>query len=80
MTGAVGRGGIEVDENSIPLDGYYWRCGAESAWHSIMKSIPFEHNDRFVRIMEKYWNKNLSWKQICLNTERFRDHLKAVSK
>jgi hypothetical protein len=89
MTGAVRRGGIEIDPDEISRypDANYWAMGARGALKRIRKIVGCEHEEkanlndcRVNNLLVEIWGREKSWMEICTGTERVRDRIKAMVK
>lgn len=90
MTGAARRGGIEIDLDEMKKfpDSNYWAMGARGALKRIRKIVGCEHEDklsyfndcRVDYLLFDIWIEDKSWLDICLETERVRDRIKALVK
>ena len=84
MTGALMRGGVDVDESTLNDDANYWKSGAR---HALVASEvyvncnhPFVDNCRIGKVVSVFWNRNNTWKHICLKTERMLHLIKLLCK
>jgi len=82
MTGVAMRGGFDVDEETLDDDANYWKMGAHGAEDSVRTLVNCcgEHTCRVDWLLGKYWGKDKTWKEICINTERVRDLIKLIVK
>lgn len=79
MTGIRMVGSVHIDEDEIPVDGVYYRRGAENALRKI-DSLLIDNDayNKAFRILGRWWNKDRTWKQISESAWRMAKLIKIL--
>lgn len=78
MTGAVRRGGLDINPDDYP-DSVYWRRSAERAKRGIYELCPPTYELHIATVLAQVWNDRYTWRDIFIQTQGTLDLLHSHS-